>query len=305
VNARLPFNTTDISCALPAIVVPNGIDNVSAGVSGGSFSGTLSNAAYHALGGHISCSGMKALLRSPAHYQAYLEDPDDDGVKPNMGTAAHCAVLEPHSYDDRYTVYEKRRAGAPWETFKELHSGKLILNRAEADNVMGMYHAVMNFRDFPLAKALSLGESEKSIFWTDRETGVKCRLRADSLNPCAILDLKTIDDARPEKVLRQVVRMDYDLQAAMYTEGVREFTGKTLPFVFVFVEDKKPHGVWLYTAGQSVIDNGMRKFRRGLEAVKRLQDTDDWHGYLGAMTTLELPRYAQLADTTGNGANYD
>ena len=304
-NAPNPFNPTDVTGALPALLAPAGMENVTAGAAAGSFTGSLTNAAYHSLGDYISCSGMKALLRSPAHYQTYLEDPDDDGVKPNIGTAAHCTVLEPASFDDRYAVYEDRRAGKVWEAYKELHSDKLILNRDECDRVIGMRHAVMNFRDFPLADALAAGEAEKSIFWTDRETGVKCRLRADSLNPYACLDLKTIDDARPDKVMRQVLRMDYDLQVAMYIEGIREYTGKTIPFVFIFVEDKKPHGVWVYTAGQTVIDSGMRKFRRGLESFKRLQVTDDWHGYLGAMTTLELPRYAQVANTDANSANYD
>lgn len=293
-NAPTAFNQSDITGTLPAFLAPAGMDDVSTGMSAGSFTGTLTNAAYHSLGDYISCSGMKALLRSPAHYQSYLEDPDDDGVKPNLGTAGHCTILEPHSFDDRYAVYDGRRQGKVWDAYAALHGNKLILNRDEYDRVIGMRHAVMGFREFPLAEALSVGESEKSIFWTDRRTGVKCRMRADSLNPFACLDIKTIDDARPEKVWYQMLRMDYDLQAAMYVEGIRELTGKTVPFVFIFVEDKKPHGVWVYTAGQSIIEKGMEKFHRGLDAFKRLQETNDFHGYLGAVSTLEYSRKAMF-----------
>jgi len=143
---------------------------------------------------------------------------------------------------------------------------------------------------------LRSAQTEKSIFWTDPKTGVGCRVRIDALCPHVILDLKTIDDARPEKIERHAAQMEYDLQAGMYREGVRAFTGKTLPFVFVFIEVKPPHGIWIHTAGPGFTDNGLRKFQRGVRAFKQLRDTGDWHGYRNSMSVLELPRYARMED---------
>lgn len=290
-NARVPFADLDlIAPAAAPVAPPPGVLDVVEGFSPGSYSGTMSNAAYHSLGDYLSHSGARALLRSPRHYLEYLNKPDDEGVVPNFGTAFHCAALEPGEFDNRYVVWSGHRRGKAFDAFAEKHADKLILSEDESRRVLGMRDALLSFEDFPLGRALATGEAEKSIFWVDEETGVLCRIRLDLFTLAGIFDLKSIDDARPESVLWQAGRMDYDLQAAMYQEGVRAFTGKKLPFLFAFAEDKAPHGVWLYPAGEKTIANGMRKFRRALAAFRDLKATNDWHGYRGAVTTLELPR---------------
>ena len=114
--------------------------------------------------------------------------------------------------------------------------------------------------------------------------------------PFANFDLKTTTDARPEQFIKQAVRLDYDLQAAMYTEAAYRFTGEVLPFIFVAVEQDAPNGLWLLTAGQSMIDNGWKKFRRALSTYKTCKESGFWPGYTNAQTTIELPRYALLED---------
>lgn len=295
----LAFLASDLVPQLP-VVIPPGIANVAAGVSTDCFSGVMTNPEYHAVSDYLSTSQIKPLLRSPAHLKAYLDNRDDDSGSPNIGTAAHAAILEPTSFLQDYAVYHGRRAGKDWESFKEANPGKKILSETEMNSVAGMREAVLSFADYPLAKAIEIGEVEKSIFWQDQQTGIKCRMRADLWTPYALFDVKTIDDARPDNIIRQVLRMDYDLQAAMYTEGARHFSGQTLPFIFVFVELKAPHGVWVYPAGQSIIENGTKKIRSGLEACKRLLDTQNWHGYQNAITTLELPRWVGRKDVAAN-----
>lgn len=293
------FNHADLSCAaLPAAMMslgdsPDLLVPHEQGVAPGCFSVQIANAAYHRQLSYISHSTMVALLRSPAHLFAYLTK-DRDESKPNLGTAAHCAVLEPAEFAQRYIVYSDRRQGKAWETFKADNADKVILSQAEMDSVSGMVEAIKSFDEFPLYKAIIGNEVEKSIFWTDEATGVGCRIRVDSLSPFVIFDLKSYTDSRPDAVARQIAAMDYDLQAYMYREGVRHFTGKTLPFIFAFVEDKKPHGVWLHTAGESVLANGRIKFQRGLRAFKALRESGNWHSYRNAMSVIELPRYAMI-----------
>lgn len=290
-NARVPFADLDLVNPVAASVAPPpGVAGLVSGFAPGSFSGAISNADYHALGAYLSHSGARALLRSPQHYLTYLNKPDDEGIVPNFGTAFHCVTLEPGEFDNRYVVWSGHRKGKQFDEFAKKHAGKLILNEDESRRIFGMRDSVLRFEDFPLGRALSSGEAEKSIFWVDEETGVLCRIRLDLFTPAGIIDLKSIDDARPENVGWQAGRMDYDLQAAMYQEGTRAYTGEKLPFLFAFAEDKAPHGVWLYPAGEQMIANGMRKFRRALTAFRDLQATNDWHCYRGAVTTLELPR---------------
>ncbi len=291
---------------VPAPLLPYGdefkqlLKNVVDGVSPGSFTATMDNATYHAQKAFISNSGMKELLRSPAHYFEYLNGEREEKA-PNLGTAIHAAVLEPAEFAKHYVTYAGYRRGKAWDEFQAANPDKQILNETESAAVEGVVKAVAQFDAYPLRAALDIGEVEKSIFWIDEETGVGCRIRADCLTPFVIFDVKSIDDARPEKVARQVASMEYDLQAFMYTEGVRAFTGKTLPFYFVFIETGRPHGIWIHRAGQSVMRNGEIKFRRGVRAFKRLQATGDWHGYANPISDLELPRYSLISPTAEDG----
>ena len=280
----LPFAPTDVS-AVP----------VQQGVTPGCFHMDVTSDEYHSLPDSVSCSGLKHLLRSPAHFQAYLNNREEG--KPNIGTALHCAVLEPEVFEETYTFFTGDRRGKAFTAFAENNVGKIVLSEKEWITVNRMVNAIMTFDEFPLWEALRRSKREMSVFWADEETGVQCRVRFDALcSPFAILDLKTTTDARPEMFIKQAVRLDYDLQVAMYTEAARRFTGELLEFNFVAVEEDDPNGVWLMPAGQSMLDNGWRKFRKALELYKRCSETGVWPKYTNARTTLELPRYALVGD---------
>lgn len=286
--------TSCLDASLGDLITPSAITQ---GVVPGCFHlGDLSNADYHSLPDSVSCSGLKHLLRSPAHYQAYLDGRNEDN-KPNIGSAVHCAVLEPEVFEKTYTFFSGDRRGKAFTAFVEANPDKIVLSEKEWITVHGMLKAVMAYDEFPLWQSLQMAKREMSVFWTDEETGVQCRVRFDALcAPYANFDLKTTTDARPEYFLKQAVRLDYDLQAAMYTEAARRFTGELVPFIFVALEDSAPNGIWLLEAGQSMIDNGWRKFRKALALYKRCTETKQWPGYANAYSTLEMPRYALLED---------
>lgn len=270
--------------------------SVTHGASPGCFHiANMTNDDYHSLPDSVSCSGLKHLLRSPAHFQTYLDQTHDD--KPNLGSALHCLVLEGDVFNDTYIYFTGDRRGKVYNEFVAANPGKIILTEKEWITVHRMFKAVVTFADYPLWAALQSSKREMSVFWTDEETGVQCRVRFDALcAPYANFDLKSTTDARPEYFIKQAVRLDYDLQAAMYTEAARRFTGEILPFYFVAIEDAEPNGVFLLEAGQSMIDNGWRKFRKALNLYKQCTSTKTWPGYANPFSTLELPRYALLEE---------
>lgn len=294
------FNPADLAAgeAQPTIVSsstfepPEGAISVTPGAAPGCYAVEISNEDYHACRSHLSHSGMIKLLRSPAHYLAYLTKEEDDSINPY--SAYHAAVLEPDRFEKEFIAYPGRRQGKAWEAFQEANASLSILNMQEMTTAIGIRDAVKAYDEIPLWSMLRASETEKSIFWYDAELGVNLSIRADALHPNVIFDLKGIDDARPDRTIRQIVKMEYDLQAALYVRGVEAYLGRRLPFVFGFVEDKAPHGVWLQTAGQSILANGERKVRRAAAAFKRLQETGDWHGYQKASTVIELPHWAML-----------
>lgn len=289
-RAEMPVDTSGGRAVLRGVCgksVP-----IELGSTPGSFSAELSHSEYHSLRDVLSHSGAIELERSAAHYLAYLTEVRQSKAAPNIGTAVHDAWLLPDVYRERYVTWTGgRRQGRQWEQFRAEHAGKTLLSEAERMQVEGMVDALNSFPEFPLADVLRIGETEKSIFWVDQETGVPCRIRVDLLTPAMAFDLKSYDDVRPAAFYGQAIRMGYDVQAAMYQEGIAAFTGRTLPFTFVAVEDARPHGVWLYPAADSLLAQGRKKFRTALRNFARIRETGEYPAYQGAVTPLELSRW--------------
>lgn len=268
------------------------------------YSAEMSNEQYHSVRTHISHTGMIELLRSEAHYAEYCNPSAESTPRSgfNLGTAFHAAVLEPGYIEENYVVYEKRRQGKEWEAFAEEHAGKEIVNQREIGKVMAMLEAFKAYKEVPLWDIFhsAFAEREKSVFWIDEETGCGARVRFDVITDEAVFDLKTINDARPKNVMRQVAQMEYDLQASMYAAGGKSYIGKKLPFIFVFIEDKAPYGIQVYASGDTTLRNGEIKFRRGMNAFKRYQEKlnadTPLSCYSGKIQTLELPSYALITE---------
>ena len=68
----------------------------------------MNNEQYHADTSAISASGLKLFMRSPAHYYAAYLDPNRVERQPTpamrLGTATHCAILEPTRFNAEYAV---------------------------------------------------------------------------------------------------------------------------------------------------------------------------------------------------------
>lgn len=76
----------------------------------------------------------------------------------------------------------------------------------------------------PFVKKLIYGKHEESFFWKDEETGVECKCRPDSYGEISgqpiCVDLKTCQCAETEKFMRDAIKLNYDIQAAHYCDGL-------------------------------------------------------------------------------------
>ena len=90
-----------------------------------------------------SASGLKQLLRSPAHFKHWVANPDDDKASPALtfGKALHCATLEPDVFLRTYAVVPsgspKYPTAAQWGAKKsspESESAKAWWNEWNANN---------------------------------------------------------------------------------------------------------------------------------------------------------------------------
>lgn len=267
------------------------------GATEGCYALRISDTEYHGGAPGISSTGLKKILRSPAHYLAYLRDKDNDTAARRFGRAAHAWLLENHLFNSKFAVWRNgARRGRAYGEFEVMHQGKDILTEEEMLRVQGCANALLENPDFPLRAFLEgardatgqivepPAETEFSIFWTDEETGVQCKVRLDALrlaSPVLAFDLKTTDDAREPAFTRQMMQLDYDLQAAFYTEGVRRFTGQACPFMFGAVEVDAPHGNNFFILGpdSDMMANGRKKMRHALQLKAQCDRSGRYPGY--------------------------
>lgn len=250
---------------------------------------------YHATE-RMSASGAKKILKSPMHYvynRTHQNDPTD-AMK--FGTAVHFGVLEPDLYSDKVAIapeVNKRTndGKARWAAFEAENTGRVILSQEDAFRASACIAAV---RAHPAAYRLLCGaRTEGSVFWTDAEYDVRCKLRFDIDSNGGISDLKTCRDASPDGFGKQCADMLYHVSAAHYWSGWEHAFGRSPAFfTFIAVESEPPHAVACYfvppvalQAGRRLMDEALARYREGV-------DTGRWPGYPETIKQLELPRWA-------------
>lgn len=266
----------------------------------------MENDAYHAAEG-ISASGLKLIGRSPLHYWArYIDpnrEPQEETPALRLGTAIHCAVLEPLRFAAEYAVAPRvdRRTKEGKETWTAFEAecaaaGKKVIADGEYRTCMAISERLNRH---PAASVLFRnGVAELSMFWEDAETGVLCKCRPDWLiKKTAIVDVKSTQDASASGFARSVANYEYHVQAAWYLDGVRACLGDDAPQAFIFAafEKEAPHAVAFYNADPDMIELGRREYRRRLAIYAACKRSNVWPGYDPSITNLSLPAWVLKA----------
>ncbi|NHR04508.1 hypothetical protein HA052_04795 [Chromobacterium haemolyticum] len=246
----------------------------------------ISDIEYHADKRTATSTKLKTILRSGAHLKDMLESPRKETDAMRLGTALHSAVLEPDRFKVLYAVYRGKgdRGTKEYKDFVASHPHMRILTASDYGKVIKMRDAVLSFKDptrpaFDLGCVISMSEREKTLEWVDAETGVPCKIRLDILNRAFIGDIKKCQDARRVPFGYHCFDMDYDVQAAMYRDGVEKVLGLKLPFNFIAVEEKCANAVCIYTAPQAMLEEGHRRYRQAIHRYAECLATDKWPGY--------------------------
>jgi hypothetical protein len=254
---------------------------------------------YHADRSCISASSLKRVLRSPAHYQAYLnEEASADTTTFMLGRAIHTCLLEPHLFDEEFVVapYQDRRT-KEFKAFALANATRNIITPDQAEMLTGIVHAVTAHK--MAASLLRAGLVEHTIIWQDPETGLWLKIRPDclliDLATGLCLDIKSAEDASKRAFARACVAYDYDVQAALYTRGLRTVLGRDFDFAFLAIEKLRPYGVNLLGAPIEMLQRGERRVREGLRIIKHCQETGVWPGYQpdGDYDLLDWPNWAR------------
>lgn len=262
----------------------------------------LPAAEYHTkVLGEISNSGIKRLLRSPAHYRAWIEDADESTDSPTLafGRAFHCALLEPEVFATTYAVepdfgdcrFKENKAAR--DAWRSANASKELISAADQARITAMIASV---QAHPLAgRAIRDGASEVTVRWTDEATGLPCKARADYFvdgKVRFVIDVKTCEDASPEVFAKAVSKYGYHIQHAHYAEAFRA-AGKPLQnYLILAVEHKPPYAVAVYHIDAAAEARGFELRQRAIDAAARCTESGNWPAYPTGITQLTLPAYA-------------
>ncbi|MEM7663811.1 MAG: PD-(D/E)XK nuclease-like domain-containing protein [Pseudomonadota bacterium] len=229
--------------------------------------------------------------RSWAH--ARVEKEESNVMK--IGSAVHCAILEPDEFSDRYIKGPADRRGLKWtEPLEEAKAeGKELLTS-------GDYEKALLIRDKaqaePLIKKLTgVGTvRELTCHWVDPITGLKMRARPDAYSPAIELvsDVKITTDARQIPWVRNAVTpFGYNAQEVQYTEGMRACGEGVNAFVFIVIERDPPFEFIVHELIPRTVEEGRRKLYIAREEYARCVEEDRWPGYPREIQQTGLNRY--------------
>lgn len=257
----------------------------------------LTDTDYRALSA-INKSGLDQINKSPAHYQAYLRQPQEPTAAMILGTATHYGVFQPELF---YRHFFARPDGIDGRTkegkaqLSELgkaNAGKTMLSLEDFQTVEAMMKAV---RNHPTASQLiSGGKAEMSALCQDPELGVLCKARPDYLGTNGIIvDLKTTDDASFFAFQRKVRSFRYHVQAAWYLDTVNAAMGGQYynRFILLVIEKEAPHGIILYELDSEAIRLGKLEARANLKTYAECLKKNEWPSYPEHLLTMTVPVY--------------
>ena len=248
---------------------------------------TMSNEMYHADKGSISTSLIKKMANTFAHADYALHSEFEQTAAMQLGTVFHDLVLEDGmGFEVQPDVNARTKAGkATLADFKELNEGKLIVKQEVVDTARMMRESV--YKHTTASALLKSGDAEMSIFWDHK--GQQLRCRPDFYNTAnVVVDLKSAIDASPAGFAKAVANFGYDLQEAIYRDGVTTQL-EVKDFVFIVTDNKPPHLTAVYRLKTEDVLKARDKYHRLLSGWKACNEFEYFTGYSDDIVTLDLP----------------
>lgn len=233
---------------------------------------------------------------SPLKYEYFQLHRKKDTPAMLLGRATHTATLEPDQFPLEYAVWDGAKRGGKYTAFKEAEEeqGKSILSLDQYNSCIGIRDRV---RGHAVAgKLLSSGEPEVTFQWTNRETGIRCKGRADWVidgDKPIILDLKTTARIEKRSFARHCWDMGTFFQAAMYQSAYATLSDVIPDMGLIAVEQKPPHACCVYWLDMEGLAAAWDEY---ISCLHTLQDCIKSGEYPGlGEDTLSAPAYV-LAD---------
>ena len=259
---------------------------------------------YHADRDALSCSLLKPLLVSPAHFQARLAAYEKPSSAKDFGSMLHLLLLQPELAGQELAVFPgvAESRSKSYAEFAALNVDKMVTDEPTFANARRVVQKISetNYKGRPLGRFIEESIPEATIYFTEPTTGLRMRVRLDLFHPDISFDLKSTRHAAARAFARDAVDFDYDLQAFMYSLGrcLYEGTEAPKPFVFIAAENTEPYSVSTFSASAAFMGNGSTKFQACAAAFKACTATNYWPD-LSCDGELEIEPWQQYNNRGG------
>lgn len=241
----------------------------------------------------LNFSGSKELLKAPAFYQAYLNNPREETKALRMGSLTHALVLESDAVSARYAVLPEgldrrtKEGKLAFEAFSAGAAGKKIVPADEWEVCKNVSLSMLAAK-----KSLGIEFTATELMLTVEYAGIQLKSAIDAVGSDGFLyDLKTSEDCGPRGWLQSCRQYKYNLQQHFY-RLVYETETKTRVrgFRFIVAEKQAPWAWSIYELGPELAAWGVADFEAAVKAYKSATALDEWPGY---------PTEVQVIDVAG------
>ncbi len=271
---------------------------------------------YHAMPEASQSSLRTLLVRSPAHAMEARKQEAKTTPSKRLGSAVHCAVLQPDLFSDHYAVAGQcaavkkdgsrcantgaRRFGEEWFCNVRGHAPDTgadelgaVLTPEEWNKCMAIRDNAARHKDIQALLRQS-SRRELTAVWIDEETGVKCKARFDlpSDDGVLITDVKTTRDASRAAFSAAVYRYGYYFQGAHYCRGAYANGMPAEIFGIIAIENEPPYAVAIYEVEGEALDAGLAEVRTALQEWSSCEVEGEWPAYGQGVTRLSLPPWS-------------
>jgi hypothetical protein len=243
----------------------------------------------------LSSSGARKLLppSCPALFHHERSNPIQATPEMEFGSVAHELLFgDGHGYVVLdYDSYRTNAAKADAALARE--NGYIPILKHDYRVAQAMVAVV---RAHPIAgKVFAGGQSELTLIWDDKQSGVQLRSRLDKLTTgrhgrTIVADYKTAASADKEKIGKASWDYGYAQQADFYLDGVRALALGEDPGFLLITQMKEPP--YLVTIGQydEVSMAIARELnRRAIALFAQCSETGVWPSFDDGIATLSLP----------------
>lgn len=260
----------------------------------------------------INISLLKEMDKTPMHALYRKTHGLEPTEEMQVGSAAHCRILEPDKWDERFYVCPPCKLNTKEGKEIMAHAvseanGRTVIRMsedAEASAAEAMADALLRHE---LAWKLTAGpgRTEVSALWFEPMNKQWCKGRFDKLiDGGGILEIKTSARIDDFAFSRTAKNLSYHAQAAWYIWAHTCITDRAPEHLILAIESKPPYSCRVLKLDDESMQDGATAYARWYGEYCQCLRKNEWPGYPSKVQPLTVPEYSEALELVVGGKEY-